>query len=470
MFRKSLPIALATMFAVSPALAANNVWFIIDSSGSMSGKIDGMRKIDIAKKTLHKLIGEVDAKTRVTLLAYGHRRKNDCDDIGTLTGMMTGDRSSETTAALGRLRPLGKTPIARALRLTGMMAGKNHGDNVNAIVLISDGIETCGGDPCAVARELANADVSVRTHVVGFAVSAKERKQLECIARQGKGKYFSANSTEGFAKAVKGAIQVAAAPVKSAPPPPKWREVFRDDFDGEELKEHWTIRNPDPEAFVVEDGKLTLLVSDDPKKPGHPVAKGYWKNLPNILMLQQPLPKGEWTATIKLSFTPQTFGENIVLALANDKMEKMIAANLLLNTVNYADTHVRLRADKTGRKNAHFVKTVFRLSGRNLSRRAKQFTGKVRGVELRLHRKGRSYIVSARFEKANPKDKTVPSGWIVLEKLTSLRPPGKTLMLFAGSFPNIAERYVGMDTYVPTSTENTIAIDWVKIEVPEQAE
>jgi hypothetical protein len=448
------------MIAASPALAGSNLWFIIDSSGSMAGKIDGERKIDIAKRTLRKLIGEVDAETKVTLLAYGHRRKNDCDDINALTGTMTQDKVAQTAAALERLKPTGKTPIARALRLTGMLAAKDGGDDANAIVLISDGIETCGGDPCKVAGELANAGVSVRTHVVGFAVSAKDRKQLECIARLGKGKYFSANSTEGFAKAVKGAIRVAAAPVKKTPPAPEWREVFRDDFDGEELNEHWTIRNPDPEAFVVEDGKLTLLISDDPKKNGHPVTKGYWKSLPNILTLQQPLPKGEWKMTIKFSFNSQTLGENIGLALANEKMEKMIAANLLLVTINYVVTQVNLRADKLGRKKAHFVKTIFTLSERNLSQRARQFAAKVRGIELRLHRKGHKYLISARFDKVNPQDKAIPSGWVDMPALTSLRPPGKTLTLFAGSFPNIN----GYD--VPTNTENTIAIDWVKIEVP----
>ena len=470
----SLASALALSLA-GTAHAAANIWFIIDSSGSMAGKVNGERKIDIAKRTLRELVARVDPQTRVTLLAYGHRRKDDCDDIGAVSGAMTGARGKEVDAALQQLKPLGKTPIARALLLTGTMASSKYSDDANAIVLISDGIETCKGDPCKVAGELANANVSVRTHVVGFDVSGDARQQLECIARLGKGKYFSANSTEGFARAVKGAIRLAAAtPVKKAPPPPKWREVFRDDFDGEELKEHWTVRNPDPDAFVVEDGKLLLLVSD-PKKSVAPTS--LWKELPNVLQLTTPLPKGEWMMTMKASFPAQTFGEMVALGLANEKLDRMIAASFWFWNWDYTNTGITINADKLGRRNARFSKTIFKISENDLLKRARQFNDKVRGVELRLHRKGRKYTVSARFEKVNPKDKTVPSGWITLQELTSLRPPGKSLVLFAGSFPyywryddSTTARAYNADWYVPRNAENTIRIDWVKIEVPEGAE
>ena len=457
-------IALATVLTV-PFLgelqAATNIWFIVDSSGSMAGKINGVPKIETAKKTLRELVGNIDRDTRVTLLAYGHRRKRDCSDIGALTGMMTGDRTRDVAAAVKMLKPVGKTPIADSLNLVGFMAQKDYGKDTNTIVLISDGIETCGGNPCAIAGKLAEGDIAVRTHVIGFGVSGKERKQLECIARKGRGTYFPANSTAGFAKAVKGAIQLAQAPKVPKIPSPAWREIFRDDFNGQDLSKNWEVLNPDQEAFIVEDGRLSVLVSDPKKKN--------WSALPNIFRLNKSLPGKEWAMTLRFIVKPQTLGETVAIALSDENNKKFIAASFDLYTFNYASTSINIRASKVGRKNANFSRTIFEITSRDLDARARQFTNKVKAVELRLQRKGRKYIASARFEKTNAKDKTIPTGWIKLPEITSLRPPGQTPVLFVGSFPNAAGRS-DYEWYVPKNTESQIDIDWVKIEAPEGTE
>ena len=73
--------------------------------------------------------------------------------------------------------------------LGGTIAEMNKGDN-NSIVLISDGIETCGGDPCAVAKKLTKDNIDFKVHVVGFDVSKKAKEQLECIAKKRKWAIF----------------------------------------------------------------------------------------------------------------------------------------------------------------------------------------------------------------------------------------------------------------------------------------
>ncbi len=459
MLRSILAAGLLATGLVSAAHAKTNIWFILDSSGSMAGKLGNDVKINVAKSTLRKLISDISTDTRVTLIAYGHRRKDDCGDIGALTGMMTGDRTRIVTAALDKLKPLGKTPIADALRTTGLMAARNHSDDTNTIVLISDGIETCQGDPCRVAGELARHNVSVRTHVVGFGVSAQDQKQLECIARLGQGKYFTANSTAGFAEAVQGAIRLAQ--LERKPAAPQWREVFRDDFNGEALGEHWTVLNSDSEAYIVENGKLTLIVTD-------PTEKG-WLKVPNIFRLNTPLPKGDWRMTMRFSFKPQTFGERVFLGLTNKTLDKMAAANFELYTGNYATTYVNVRADKLGRKNIGFHKKLMELSDRVLTKRGKQFSDKIAAVELRLQKKGRRYISSVRLIRHGGEGKPLPARWHVLQELTSLRLPGDALSLFAGSFPNAAGK-PSYDWYLPKNTENAIDIDWVSLEVPASGE
>ena len=50
------------------------------------------------------------------------------------------------------------------------------------------------GDPCLLAKKLAEADAQLTIHTIGFGVDAQTRAQLQCIADEGRGKYHSANS------------------------------------------------------------------------------------------------------------------------------------------------------------------------------------------------------------------------------------------------------------------------------------
>ena len=98
----------------------------------------------------------------------------------------------------------------------------------NHVVLISDGIETCEGDPCKVAADLVAKGLNVRVHVVGFDVDADAREQLQCIAEAGNGMYFDAQSAQALQQAV---IEVrAVAQAEPEPEPATMTEVFRDDL------------------------------------------------------------------------------------------------------------------------------------------------------------------------------------------------------------------------------------------------
>lgn len=90
-------------------------------------------------------------------------------------------------AAVGSIEAQGLTPIARSLALAG-------GDFPRAlkrghIILVTDGEETCGGNPIAVAEALQSNSPPVRVHVLGFGVAAADQTSLPAIARAGGGVY-----------------------------------------------------------------------------------------------------------------------------------------------------------------------------------------------------------------------------------------------------------------------------------------
>ncbi len=200
--------------AVLPASAAPTSMFILDVSGSMWGRIEAdQTKIEVARDVMGGLLTSLPSGVSAGLIAYGHRRKGDCSDIEVIRTPQAG-AGSEIAGQLSRLVPRGKTPIADALQMAGeSLTGV---EDKTTVVLVSDGIETCQGDPCAVAEALAKSHSNLAVHVVGYGVDAKAREQLQCVAEKGGGQYFPANDVEGLTTALN---TVAESIIKEEPVP-----------------------------------------------------------------------------------------------------------------------------------------------------------------------------------------------------------------------------------------------------------
>lgn len=448
-YKLSICAVLLFFIVTANVNATTNLLFILDSSGSMWGKVDNATKMDTAKAALKRLSTELPADSNVGLVAYGHRKKGNCKDVEVLLPVGTTNESL-LIEALSKITPLGKTPMAYSLEQASAVFGGRESDN-NNVVLISDGIETCGGDPCAVAGKLAAANINLRVHVVGFDISEENRAKLQCIADQGKGKYFSANSTQGFKNAIQEALAVAQKP--EPPPKPTWKVTFEDNFDGEELAEHWTVKNPDPDAYIVEDGELMILSS----------STGDWKKdtVQNIMLVDFELPKTDWRMTAKFRGEFGAAARHIVLGAVKDK-DNSVSTGLLLDFSGGWDwKFFRFYADKTSKgkstgSNEDVLGKWVKMVDKDPSRATKP--GKLslllskympKSNFLRLRRVGRSYISEVKFGD-DPKSK-----WITLPKLTALRPLGKT-PFFAAQKTN--------GKYNVGGGEDIFFLDWIKIE------
>ena len=198
---------------IVPARAegASDLLLILDASGSMWGQVAGEPKIAIARRVLKDLAGKIPAGTAVGLVAYGHRREGDCDDIETVIPLGPLDAAA-LGATVDALNAKGKTPITKAVQ-QAIDVLKTR-DTVATVVLVSDGIETCGGDPCATVAAAKKAGVKFVMHVVGFDVGDVDVSQLECTAQAGGGLYFDAKSADELAGALD---QVLEAPPADQP-------------------------------------------------------------------------------------------------------------------------------------------------------------------------------------------------------------------------------------------------------------
>ena len=215
--RATLPalalLCLATGLAQAQEAAQEQAIIVLDASGSMWGQINGKPKLEIARETLATVLKDTPDTMALGLMAYGHREKGNCDDIELVVPVRTGSAGDIATAA-AKMKFLGMTPLsesvaraARELRFTEQKA---------TVILITDGLETCKADPCALGKELEESGVDFTAHVVGFGLSAEEGKQVACLAENTGGRYLAANDADGLAAALTETV-VAAPPEPPAP-------------------------------------------------------------------------------------------------------------------------------------------------------------------------------------------------------------------------------------------------------------
>jgi len=184
------------LFLGSPALAQERAMVVLDASGSMWGQVDGRAKIDIARDAVDELYRNWEKTDGVDagLTIYGHRRKGDCTDIELVAeiGPINGKKIS---TILNGIKPKGKTPLSDAVLLA---AESMQYEEVKAtVILVSDGIETCGADPCEIGKRLEATGVDFTAHVIGFDVSAEaDRAQLRCLAENTGGVFTTASNAD----------------------------------------------------------------------------------------------------------------------------------------------------------------------------------------------------------------------------------------------------------------------------------
>lgn len=185
---------------VCPALQAEKspeyspIVFIYDSSGSMWGQIQGRAKVEIARDVMASTVANLSEAQKVGLVAYGHRSEGDCDDVETL---LTDAKPGQVPAALTAIRPLGKTPLARSA--TQVIGQLEQSGQKATVILLTDGIESCGGNLCNVVTSARQSGVEFVMHIVGFGLQPGESGPLECAAAAAGGHYYDASDADELA-------------------------------------------------------------------------------------------------------------------------------------------------------------------------------------------------------------------------------------------------------------------------------
>jgi len=185
------------------------ILFIFDASNSMHGKIKGGAKIHLAQKILSETLDSLESieNLEMALRVYGHQKDirlgpQDCEDTKLEVSFGNGNNAQAIKNKIQTINPKGTTPIAHSLEFVEQDF-PNCPDCRNVVILITDGLEACDGDPCAISRALQSRGVILKPFVIGIG-TANFSDEFRCI-----GDYYDASDAKTFEKVLKVVVNEA---------------------------------------------------------------------------------------------------------------------------------------------------------------------------------------------------------------------------------------------------------------------
>jgi len=187
----------------TPILKKAHYAILVDASGSMAAKVGNKTRMEAAKEAVLEFAQQVPKDATLSLRVYGHKGSNSesdkvvsCGSTETLyNASFDGAKFKE---ALTQVKPVGWTPIALGLQSVKEDIPVDAGDVV--VYVVSDGIETCGGDPVQEAKKLVSEDIQTVVNIIGFDVDQEGQRLLKEVAKAGNGEFTYVNSERDLKK------------------------------------------------------------------------------------------------------------------------------------------------------------------------------------------------------------------------------------------------------------------------------
>lgn len=180
------------------------ILFLLDASGSMLAKWENTYRIVVAKTLLSEMVDSLRnvPNVELALRVYGHqfhRKFQNCEDtrLETPFGPANHDAIKKRLASI---TPQGNTPIAYSIEKAADDF-PNDGTARNIIIVITDGLESCDGDPCAVSISLQRKGIFLKPFIVGIGMDKKFEEQFKCV-----GDFFDASDISAFRTALRGIV------------------------------------------------------------------------------------------------------------------------------------------------------------------------------------------------------------------------------------------------------------------------
>lgn len=214
--------AIAAPDGARPNTCADDAIIVFDASGSMAGPgfgEDTITRMEKARQALRTVLPAIAPARNIGLIIYGPGNSNSCSNIE--LKLAPGPNSAASLMSfIDEARPYGQTPLTDAVRTAA--DALDYRRRQATIVLLTDGEETCSGNPCKAGLELERQGLDITIHVIGymtrFASQSGSQQSARCFSEQTGGQYLTAESTNELISALQktlGCGQLSGAPRRS---------------------------------------------------------------------------------------------------------------------------------------------------------------------------------------------------------------------------------------------------------------
>lgn len=190
----------------TPTIKSSHYAILIDASGSMKAMSGNKSRMDAAKEAVMEFAHQIPENATISMRVYGHEgsgsdadKKLSCSSSESFySGPFEKDKFQQS---LDKVKPAGWTPIGLALETVKEDIPENADDVV--VYVVSDGIETCGGDPVKAAEDLVSADIETVVNIIGFDIDNEAQNLLKEVASAGNGEFTYVSSEQDLKKYMK---------------------------------------------------------------------------------------------------------------------------------------------------------------------------------------------------------------------------------------------------------------------------
>ncbi|MFD0717297.1 VWA domain-containing protein [Paenibacillus sp. GCM10027626] len=232
-----------------PSSRKLHISILLDASGSMNGKIDDKLKMDSAKEAIQAFADKLPENAEISLRVYGHKgsgsnkdRQLSCNSTEEIFHGQ-GSQTNQMKTALQDVKPAGWTPIANALKSVKQDINPETTDSV--VYVVSDGIETCGGDPVKIAKELNQSKVQTVVNIIGFDVDNEGQKLLRQVATSGGGEFISVDNEKSLKEYLNKAYEKLQAEWKT------WKEHGQGEANTQVIRKQGAINNTEMDMQIL---------------------------------------------------------------------------------------------------------------------------------------------------------------------------------------------------------------------------
>jgi len=196
------------MAAETATPCTEDAMVVFDASGSMSGNLDtfstvAQLRIDEVRKALRRVLPRAAQFRKIGLITYGPGPYDQCNV--SLDLKPTAQAARPIMRVVDALRPAGQTPLAESVEQAASVL--DHRNKPGAIIVLTDGEDTCEGDPCALGKRLRKESQGLTVHVIGFRLQkdfwlgAQSYLDVKCLAEETGGSYLNVQGEDDLAKA-----------------------------------------------------------------------------------------------------------------------------------------------------------------------------------------------------------------------------------------------------------------------------